>query len=85
MNSFSFTLFAKKNFVRLEEDVQERIVAKLKEMKTHQHIEAVLKPLTDFGPATHRLRIGDYRVIVQRISKTDFLIIDVDHRRNVYR
>ena len=71
--------------MRLEKNIQERIYGKLKELKAHKHIESVLKPLTDFGPATHRLRVGDYRVILQRISDTDFLVIDVDHRRNVYR
>lgn len=85
MNSFAFSKFAKKNFGRLEAHIQERIRAKLKELKTHQYIESVLKPLTDFGPATHRLRVRDYRVIVQQISETDFLIIDVGHRSNVYR
>lgn len=57
----------------------------MEELKERQDITSALKPLTDFASATHRLRVGDYRVILKRLSETDFLIIDIGHRRDVYR
>lgn len=84
-HSFSFSRFAKKIFFKLEKNMQERILEKFQELKKHEHISSVLKPLINFGPATHRLRVGDYRVILQRMSETDFLIVDIGHRRDVYR
>jgi len=85
VNSFTFSRFAQKKFLRLEKKVQERLHAKLQEFKDHERLAALLKPLTNFAPATHRLRVGEYRVIVQRISETGFLVLDIGHRATVYK
>jgi mRNA-degrading endonuclease RelE of RelBE toxin-antitoxin system len=83
--SFIFTRFAQKKFLKLEKATQERVSAKIQELKQHEEIAAALKPLTNFAPATHRLRVGAYRLILQRISETDFLVIDIGHRSQVYK
>lgn len=85
MNSFVFTKFAQKKFLKMEQSAQERIRAKLVELKEYEHLAAVLKPLINFSPATHRLRVGTYRLILQQISDTDFLVLDVGHRSEIYK
>lgn len=39
-----------------------------------------LKGIGDF----YRLRIGDYRIVYQ-IHQTHILILDIDHRKDIYR
>jgi len=85
MNSFIFTKFAQKKFLKLEKTTQERIRAKMLELKNHEHLAADLKFLTHFTHATHRLRVGAYRLILQRVTETDFLIIDVGHSSQIYK
>ena len=84
-NSFVFTRFAQKKFLRLENDVQKRVREKLGELKDHEVLGAALKPLINFDAATHRLRIGDYRLILQRTTDREYLVIDIGHRRDVYK
>jgi mRNA-degrading endonuclease RelE of RelBE toxin-antitoxin system len=84
-NSFVFTPLAERKFRKLERMLQERVRLKLRELKRHDDIGSVLKPMTNFRPATHRLRIGQYRVILQRISEHEFLVIDIGNRSDIYR
>lgn len=85
MNAFIFTKFAEKKFYSLSPDVQQKILGKLQSLKKHDHIFSVLKHLIDFGEATHRLRIGQYRVILSCQKKSVFLILDVGHRKDIYQ
>ncbi len=85
MHTFVFTKFAKKRFIKLDQVIQRRIILKLKELKKHRDIDAVLRQLHHVEPATHRLRIGDYRLILCKEGKRQFLILDVGHRSDVYR
>ena len=85
MNRFIFTHFAKKQFQTYENKVQEKIIQKLKILKQHDYIFSVLKTLVDFEPATHRLRIGDYRLILKWEKPNTFLILAVGHRKNIYK
>ena len=85
MISFVFTHAAEKKFLKFEKNIQERVREKLVALKKHDHIDAVLKPLTNFEPATHRLRIGSYRIILQRLSHDDFLVLDIGHRADIYQ
>jgi len=85
---FTFTKYAQKRFIKLPIVLQTRIVAKLKQLKTHTDILAVLKVLSNFEPATHRLRIGDYRLILelkyQDKNKIEFYVLDIGYRRDIY-
>ena len=85
---FVFTKYGQKRFSKLPKLLQDRIIKKLKQFKKHQDILSILKPLYNFEPATHRLRIGDYRVILelksQKANNFEFYILDVGHRRDIY-
>jgi mRNA-degrading endonuclease RelE of RelBE toxin-antitoxin system len=87
MNTFVFTKKAEKTFRKLPEDAQERIIKKLKELHAHPDIFSVLKNLHNFEPATHRLRIGSYRLILelQTQKPPKFWVLEVGDRREVYR
>lgn len=86
---FIFTKQAKKAFLKLPKAIQERIISKLKELKNHNDILSALKRLSDFEPATHRLRIGAYRIILelkeQKENQFEFWILDAAHRKDIYR
>lgn len=86
---FYFTEEAKKAFLKLPKVIQERITIKLKDLKLHNDILSVLKRLTNFESATHRLRIGMYRIILklrnQAEDNFDFVIVDVGHRKDIYK
>lgn len=84
MNTFVFTVDAQKKFQVLEISVQRRIFSKLRELKKRECLVSVMKRLHDFWPATHRLRVGNYRLILAQKSENEFLVLDVGHRRNVY-
>lgn len=83
--SFVFTPFAERKFRKLDRMLQERVRLKLRELKRHDDIDSVLKPLTNFHPATHRLRIGQYRVILQKVSDREFVILDIGNRSDIYK
>lgn len=89
MHTFVFTKKAEKEFTKLSGEIRERILAKLKELKTHEAIFSVLKPLHHFEPATHRLRVGSYRLILALKSQEKeaylFWILDVGDRKEIYR
>ena len=85
---FVFTKKAERVFYELPKKIQERVLAKLKELKEHQDIFGILKRLIDFKPATHRLRIGNYRLILELRSRREkevlFWVLDVGHRKDIY-
>jgi len=89
MVSFILSKFAEKRFSKLPKNLQERFILKLKELKEHDDIFSLLKVLRDFEPATHRLRIGNYRLILELKKQTktpvDFFVLDVGHRKDIYR
>lgn len=86
---FVFSKFAVKRFDKLAQSEQARVTAKLRELKSHPDILSILKPLHKFEPATHRLRVGNYRLVLQltQISSThtELFVLDVGHRRDIYR
>jgi mRNA interferase RelE/StbE len=77
-----FTKTALKQLKKLERADRERIVSALERIRVRP--EAYVKKLV--GEHSYRLRIGDYRVIVDIIEKKLIvLVLTVGHRRNVYK
>ena len=76
-----FSEKAKKQFLKLEKDIQKRITNSLDRIKLRP--EAYVTKLV--GETAYRLRVGDYRVIMDiDKGKLIILIIKVGHRRNIY-
>lgn len=89
MVKFIFTKYAEKVLRKFPQNIQERILEKLAELKKHDNIFALLKGLHGCDHATHRLRIGNYRVILalkwEEEFDAEFLVLDVGDRKNIYQ
>jgi len=82
MYEIVFSEKAKKQFLKLEKDIKKRIITPLDRIKIRP--EAYVTKLV--GDASYRLRVGDYRVIMDiDKGKLIILIIKVGHRRNIYK
>ncbi|HLC45883.1 MAG TPA: type II toxin-antitoxin system RelE/ParE family toxin [archaeon] len=82
MYSIEFSELAEKQFKKLERALQDRISRALERIRVRP--QDYLRKLV--GDPGYRLRVGDYRVIidVQR-EKLLLLVIKVGHRSNVYK
>lgn len=76
-----FSEIALKQLKKLEHSLQERIISSLERIRIRP--ETYLKKLV--GCVGYRLRVGDYRVIVDLDNnKLLILVIKIGHRKNVY-
>ena len=85
MNNFIFTIKGKKQFDKLDDINQLRIINKLKFLKNHLNLSWVLKNLENFSPATHRLRVWNLRVILEKIDNETFKILNVWNIWDIYK
>ena len=77
-----FTDTSRKQFRKLEKDVQERIVKALERIRIRP--EAHVRKL--IGDPGYRLRVGEYRVIIEiEKDKLIILVIKIGHRKNIYK
>lgn len=83
MFDISFTEHAKKDLDKLPKDIQKRIVKKLQFFSSQLNPIIFSKPLVNLPPATHRFRVGDYRIAFYIIGKIIY-IERIRHRREVY-
>ena len=78
----TFTDTSRKQFRKLEKDVQERIITALERIRIRP--ESFVKKLV--GDPGYRLRVGDYRVILDiQESELVILVIKIGHRKNIYK
>lgn len=89
MNTFVFTKSAQKQFLSISSLTQNQIKAKLGLLKNYPDIIKIMKPLHNLEPATHRLRIGAYRLLLclksSQQNGNEFWILRVGHRKDVYK
>ena len=77
-----FTDTSRKQFRKLEKDVQERIIKALERIRIRP--EAHVRKL--IGDPAYRLRVGEYRVIVEiEKDKLIILVIKIGHQKNIYK
>lgn len=84
MYKFIFTKNSKKEFEKINIQDRDRIVKKLTEMKKVDNIYDFLKSVYDLEPATHRLRIWNFRLLLL-VKDKDILILKIWHRKEVYK
>ncbi|OGJ43111.1 hypothetical protein A3B60_00220 [Candidatus Peregrinibacteria bacterium RIFCSPLOWO2_01_FULL_39_12] len=86
---FKFTKYAKRQFLKFENDIQLRITDKLKYLKSHPDIFSILVLMKDSRFTTHRLRVGSYRLIlrlnVHKKNYIEFIVVKAGDRREVYK
>ena len=77
-----FTDTSRKQFKKLEKDIQERIIKALERIRIRP--EAHIKKLVE-DPG-YRLRVGEYRIILDiEKEKLIILVIKIGHRKNIYK
>jgi len=82
MYSVLFSGAGKKRFKALNHEVQERILAALDRIKVRP--EEYAMRLTGYN--LYRLRVGDYRVIIDIQQENHIiLVVSAGHRKNVYK
>ena len=77
-----FTDTSRKQFKKLEKDIQERIIKALERIRIRP--EAHIKKLV--GDPGYRLRVGEYRIILDiEKEKLIILVVKIGHRKNIYK
>ena len=82
MYSIEFSKTAEKQFDKQEVGIQERIVSSLEriQIRPFSFVERLV------GSPYYRLRVGDYRVIMDiQQDKLIIFVIELGHRRNIYK
>jgi len=78
-----------KSFENLNKIDQERITEKLEYLKCHPNIFTIVKKTENLDPGTHRLRIGNMRILLRIEEKTNkellIILLKVAHRREIYK
>ena len=82
MYEIIFSQKAKKQLFKLKKNIQERIITALERIRIRP--EAYITKLV--GDPGYKLRVGDYRLIMD-IDNNNLLIliIKVGHRKNIYK
>ncbi len=77
-----FTESAKKQFLKLEKNLQKRIKNSLLRIRTRPYY--YVKKLV--GENEFRLRVGENRIIIDiKENKLIILVINIKHRKNIYK
>lgn len=79
---FRFTNHALKQFQEFEKEIQNTLIKKLNEIKTNTYWD--FKKVTGLFPATHRLRIGNYRLLLKK-EIFWFIVLKIGHRKDIYK
>ncbi len=82
MYKIEFSKCAEKQFDKLEIDIQDRILKALERMsiRPYHFIDRLV------GSQNYRLRVGDYRVIMDiQDNRLLIFVIEMRHRKEVYK
>ena len=86
MLQFVLSLNAIKQLNKLPKNDQVRIKQKLLFWEQQKNPLDFAKPLVNFRFATHRFRVGDYRIICRTEQKELIIVvIKISHRNDVYK
>jgi mRNA interferase RelE/StbE len=82
MYKIEFSLASEKQLYKLSKDMQVRIISSLERIRIrpYPHIKKLV------GIPYFRLRVGDYRVILDiKNSEVVILVIEIGHRSSIYK
>lgn len=81
---YVFTRAAVKDIEKLDTVIKKRIKQKLEFFILQSDPLLVAKKLVNAKAGTYRWRVGDYRILFD-IDKDKIIILQVRHRKNIYR
>ena len=84
IENFQFTPAGERDFKSLSRQLQDRIIEKIGLCIFSRNPLHFAKPLVNLPPATHRFRVGKYRICFY-IKSTIIVIDGVDTREDAYR
>ena len=84
IKGFEFTPSGERDFKKLPTQLQERVIEKIKLYISSGNPFSFAKPLVNLPPATHRFRIGKYRICFY-LEKAMIIIDGIDTREDAYR
>ncbi|MDU0349267.1 type II toxin-antitoxin system RelE/ParE family toxin [Actinomyces sp. MRS3W] len=83
--SVELTDRAEKALRRLDRSIQQRLVRKLRKIQGADDPRDFLKPMKGPLASLFRLRVGDYRVLIDvQDERCVILAIDIGHRSTIY-
>lgn len=85
MYQIKFKSSADKRFSKLPKDIQIRIIKKLEFFLSQPDPLIFAEILTNPKIGAYRFRVGDYRVVFDLGDDEIIIVLDVDHRKNIYR
>ena len=81
MFEIEFSRYAEKQFYKLEKNVHKRIISTLERIRIrpYPHVKKLV------GCPYFRLRVGDYRLIIDiKEDKLIIYVLEIGHRKNIY-
>ncbi len=81
---FLFTKKSEKELFVFDPTIREYLIDGLRKAKDPVILETGSKLVYGLPPATHRLRIGNYRILYE-LDGDSVTILKIGHRRDVYR
>lgn len=85
MFQIKFKASAQKRFLKFPNDVQKRIILKLEFYLSQPDPIVFAEVLTNYKLGTYRFRIGKFRVVFDLEIDNIIMILEVDHRKDIYR
>jgi mRNA-degrading endonuclease RelE of RelBE toxin-antitoxin system len=82
---FIFSESAKRDINKLPKNFQSRLRTKLLYWQNTKNPLEFATPLVNYAGATHRFRVGAYRIIVLQKPNEKILVLRIRHRKDVYR
>jgi len=82
MFEIEFSKSSEKQLLKLEKDIQKRIVSTLDRIRIrpYPHVKKLV------GNPYFRLRVGEYRVILDiQQNKLIIFVVEIGHRKNIYK
>lgn len=82
MYNIEFSKTAEKQLYKLGSDIRARIISTLERcrIRPHHYVKRLV------GMPYHKLRIGDYRAILDiKNDKLLILVIEIGHRKDIYK
>lgn len=84
MGAVAYTEGALRDLRKLDKSTVDRILRRVR--WTAENLEATQHvALRGYDPPAFRLRVGDYRVIYDMVGASTLRVLQVGHRREVYR